>query len=96
MAGWQGAADSLPIGGALERPLPAPVGVGAPTVVRARLQRLTSSLFAASASVQVGADGSVLASWHVGLLLERTPSGDSASAAGPLLPIARWSATDLH
>ena len=93
---WDGAADSLPLGGSLERPLPASVAAGPMVVARARVTRLTPSVFAASVTVQVSSGTSLLAYRRVRLLLERSSRSDSASAAGPPTPIARWSVIELH
>jgi len=91
---WDADADSLPVGGSMERPLSAPLASAEPAVVHARLQRLTSGVFVASVTVQVGADASVMAYRRAQLLLVRTARGDSLPS--PPLPIARWSVIDLH
>ena len=94
MTRWDGVADSLPIGAWLERPLPAHGLAGPPLTVRAGLQRLTPSVYSASAWVWVGDSASAQAFRRVRLLLERRPSGDSALAVETPTPIARWSVID--
>jgi len=96
MVGWDGAADSLALGGSLERVISATSAAGPPLAVQARLDRLSPSVFAASVSVQVGATASVQAYRRMRLLLERSAHGDSASVSRPPSPIARWSVIEVH
>ena len=95
MVDWGGGADSLPVGAWLDRPLPTADAAGPPLVARARVQRLTGSVFSLTALVQVGESPSALAYRHIRLLLERAPSEDSAAGPSGPVPIARWSVIDV-
>jgi hypothetical protein len=96
LVAWDAAADSLPVGASLERPLPAPDAGGAALVRRARVRRLTSRVYSASVAVRLGSASSALAYRRVRVLLERRFGGDSTDAAAPPSPIARWSVVELH
>jgi len=96
LARWDGAADSLVVGGWLDRPLPASTGAGPALVARARLRRLTATLYQVTVSVQVGTRPSTLAQRQVRLLLARAKTADSAATAQTPSPVSRWSVTDLQ
>jgi hypothetical protein len=96
MQGWDTELDSLPIGAVLERaPLRTTLD-GPPILVLTRVRRLTSSLYAASVSVRVGADGAELAFRHARLLLERSADTTIAGTSTGVALLARWSVVDLH
>ena len=96
MRRWDAAADSLPVGGVLDRVVPAPAPAGPPVAVTARLRRLTARLYAATVTVSVheGEGGSGLAMRRLRLLLERSPDSVAAGATPAVVPLARWSVVD--
>lgn len=96
VARWDGAADSLAVGGWLDRPLPVPAVGGSPLAARARLRRLTANIYAVTVSVQVGEGASALAQREMRLLLARAPTRDSAAAANAPPPVRWWSVMDLQ
>ena len=94
MQRWDGALDSLPVGGAREQVL-ASLPDGPATLVMVRVRRLASERYEASVRVGVGADGGAgtQAVRRVRLLLERQARADSAApddSAQVVMPIARW------
>jgi hypothetical protein len=60
-----------------------------------RVQRLGPGLYAVSADVSVGS-APVLARRRLRLLVRRAASRDSSDVVPRLVPIARWSASDLN
>jgi hypothetical protein len=87
---WDAEASALPVGGTLDRIVPASVTDGPSVVVHSRIRRLTSRLYAASVSVSVGGDEASVAVRRMRLLLERAPDGDSTGTSPPVVPVARW------
>ena len=98
MAGWNEAADSLPVGAGLGATFgPRRRGSnGAFVVTRLRLHRLSQAKFVVGVDCQVGPDGAVMARRRLHLLLERPARADSAAPILPPAPIARWSMADLY
>jgi hypothetical protein len=96
LQGWNGAADSLPVGATLERAMAMPQVAGPPVTVQARVRRLSARLYVANVSVRVGGAGAELASRRTRLLLARAPPADSGAASRSVVPLARWSVVDLH
>ncbi|HET9012743.1 MAG TPA: hypothetical protein VFN38_13050, partial [Gemmatimonadaceae bacterium] len=93
---WDARADSLPVGGAMDRVVPAPSPAGPPVVVAARLRRLTARLYAATVTVAVdGGEGDAgVAVRRLRLLLERAPDSLAGGDAPAVVPLARWSVVD--
>jgi hypothetical protein len=92
--GWSGALDSMPVG-AMREQLLAPPADGPPTLITARVRRLSEERYSASVSVRVGAEGGAgsLAVRRVRLLLARASTPDSATprdSARLVMPIGRW------
>lgn len=95
LQGWDGALDSLPIGASRDRAL-APAPSGGPSVgSRVRVERLSSSLYAATISVRVGESGAVLATRRARLLLERSVIAADSAAVPPVTALGRWTLVDL-
>jgi hypothetical protein len=93
--GWSAELDSIPIGARVERAIPGDRAGDSAVVVRASIRRLTSSLYAASVSAQVGRVGAVLAFRRARLLVERPVPADSASIVSEVAPLARWSVVEV-
>ena len=98
MAGWNEAADSLPVGAGLVATFgPRRRGSnGAIVVTRLRLHRLSPAKFVVGVDCQVGPDGAVTARRRLHLLLERPARADSAAPILPPAPIGRWSMADVY
>ncbi|MEO7711882.1 MAG: hypothetical protein ABIV10_03100 [Gemmatimonadaceae bacterium] len=92
--GWDLLADSLPIGARLERAIPPLSPDGPRIVVRANVQRLSPSLYAANVTVRVGDGVATLAIRRLQLLLERLALTDSTGGLVRPTPLARWSLAD--
>lgn len=92
--GWDGQADSLPVGARLERVVPSLIGGGPRIVVRAYVRRLSLSLYAAHVTVRVGEGAGTLAIRRMQLLLERPARIDSTGGSAPPIPLAQWSLAD--
>jgi hypothetical protein len=95
LAGWDAAADSLPLGAAMDRPVVVSRTGGPAVHVHARLRHLTPAIYSVTVAVRVG-DGAVpMATRRVRLLLARPAGGDSAAGSRVPSPLARWSMSDL-
>lgn len=95
LQGWDATLDSLPIGATVERPVERTDSAGPPVAVRARVRRLSGSIFAAVVAVQVGVSGEA-ATRRARLLLQRqSPGSDSAASMG-VSTLSRWSVVDLR
>lgn len=92
--GWDARIDSLPVGARLEQSVPSLVADGPPIVVRAWVERLSPSLYAAQVTVRVGGDAGALAIRRKQLLLERPVLADSMSGPAHPIPLAQWSLAD--
>ena len=93
---WNARADSLPIGGVIDRVVVDAAPGGPPLKVSTRVRRVAGSLFAASITVRVGTDAPTLAQRRLRLLLRRgTPPADTALPP-PVVPLSRWSVVSLH
>jgi hypothetical protein len=93
--GWDGALDSLAIGAACERALPPVSPDGPPVSARARVERLSSTVYAATISIRVGESGAVLATRRARLLLARSRDRADSSAVTPVTALGRWSIIEL-
>jgi len=92
--GWDLRVDSLPVGARLERAIPSLGPDGPRIVVRAYVQRLSRSLYAANVTVRVGDGVATLAVRRTQLLLERPAPTDSTGGSARPTPLARWSFAD--
>ncbi len=92
--GWDTRADSLPVGGRLDRAIPSRESDGPRVLVRAHVQRLSRSLYAAHVTVRVGEGVATLAVRRLQLLLERPARSDSAGSVASPRPLAQWSIAD--
>ena len=95
LQGWDAALDSLPIGATAERFVDSADAPGPPVVVRARVRRLSTRLYAVVARVRVGAGGQA-AGRRSRLLLQRDSSGADSVASRGVSTLARWSVVDLR
>jgi len=93
LADWDGAAEGMAVGSAVEWSLPAATAVPGelPTATRVRRERLGPTLYALTAESRVG-DAPLLARRRARLLVQC----DSGVAGVRPVPIARWSIADLH
>ena len=92
--GWSGALDSMAVGAVRDLSVSTPPD-GPPTLVVARVRRLSADRYAATVSVRAGAsDGAAtLAVRRMRLLLERRsqPAGGTpGDSVRVVMPIARW------
>jgi hypothetical protein len=95
LAEWAATGDSLRIGGFVTRAFADSAAVATDAAeVRARLQRVSSTLFVVAAEADVPSARAAVARRRVRVLLERAPTIDS-TLVSPLRPLARWSSADL-
>jgi hypothetical protein len=66
------------------------------TVVRARIHRISASLYTITVDVRVGAGAVPIAHRRARLVVERSPPSDSVGAPGALRPIAQWSFAGIY
>jgi type II secretory pathway pseudopilin PulG len=90
LSSWPVGTDALPVHAYQDHEAEVSPSLGR-TVVRTRIRRITTSLYAITADVRVGDGSSPIAHRRSRLIVERPMETDSARAFGPPHPIARWS-----
>jgi hypothetical protein len=95
LQGWETSLDSLPVGARADRSVPMEAVVGLPVASRARVRRLSPSLYAVTVEVRVGDSAAVIATRRARVFMARAEvAGDSASVPS-VTALGRWSVVEL-